>query len=46
MESNACDNCNNDCDDKAKACGATSFATLDTFQLVGCYKDWNDCKDN
>ena len=46
MESNACDNCNNDCDDKAKACGATSFATLDPFQLVGCYKDWHDCKDN
>ncbi len=46
MESNACDNCDNDCDDKAKSCGVDSFTSLDPVELFGCYKTWYDCRNN
>jgi hypothetical protein len=46
MESNACDNCTNDCSDKAKNCGVDAFTDLDPISLFGCFGHWYDCMNN
>lgn len=46
VDNGACDNCVNDCTDKAKNCSVDAFTDLDPIALFGCAGHWMDCMNN